>query len=158
MMITFLSIQCLLPILYKHANIINSFHYIIGIYGQPPYNLSCVNMETYRSRRKLFAPKPCVAARFSHKVPPFHRLALQHLQPGPPIYKGMQRCSKQPQCIQRIVPAVGERPPDFNMKAESPDRLHSAIIYDYAVCQRFSIPRSKKCQKSCKIFPEKFGS
>ena len=28
-------------------------------------------MEIYRSRRKLFAPKPCVAAGFSHKVPLF---------------------------------------------------------------------------------------
>jgi len=42
------------------------------------------------------------------------------------------------------APAVGERPPDFNMKAESPDHLHFAIINDYAVYQLFSIPRSKK--------------
>ena len=43
------------------------------------------------------------------------------------------------------APAAGERPPDFNMKAECPDRLHLAIIYDYAVYQQLSIPRSKKC-------------
>ena len=43
------------------------------------------------------------------------------------------------------APAEGERPPDFNMKAECLDQLHFAIIYDYAVYQRFSIPRSKKC-------------
>jgi len=56
------------------------------------------------------------------------------------------------------APAAGERPPDFNMKAECPDRLHFAAICDCAVYQRFIILRSKKCQKSCKILREKFGS
>ena len=60
--------------------------------------------------------------------------------------------------ISYSAPAEGERSPDFNMEAESLDRLHLAIIYDYAVYQQLSIPRSKKCQKSCKILREKFGS
>ena len=114
-------------------------------------------------------PKVWQCAKPSHQYP--HPPRLHSLPPGLStdwlrsifsldlLYRyGMQRCSKLRKCIQCIVHAEGERPPDFNMKAESPDQLHSAISYDYAVCQRLSIPRSKKCWKSCKILREKFGS
>ena len=147
MMITFLSIQCLLPILYKHANIINSFHYIIGIYGQPPYNFLCVNMEIYRSRRKLFSSKPCVTS--SPCIPVIPRTV--QLQSRLWISYIRVRCwsarFERDAAVNDLdemssdAPAVGEWPPYFNMEAESLEQLHFAAICDCAVCQLFSVCR-----------------
>lgn len=111
-MITFLSIQCLLPILYKHANIINSFHYIIGIYGQPPYNFLCVNMEIYRSRRKLFAPNPSRRAQLSPRT----KLSLRSKsQPPRTVYPSHKAASADPLsfvragCFESPAPLFGRR-------------------------------------------------